>query len=205
MANQPLSPSQIAKLGEVFMARLRKHPPSAQQAQELIEEKWSIFAEELGRAIDEAITRVLSRLRKIVKLTVVREFPVPERFMLHIVEVDPVPVVHFGLVTYALEPCIEGSGEVTGKVFLEKVDVQNSGNLQDALQFLEFQFSIPSDLAERRIVFPGTVAMDSDGRRYIATVTAGPRRKFDWYLLDRPIKDDMLFPRVIKIEDEQTS
>lgn len=61
--NKPLSPSQIAKLQEVFGSGLRKANPFSDAAQDLIENSWPDLKSELEEACVAAINRVLERKR----------------------------------------------------------------------------------------------------------------------------------------------
>ncbi len=67
MANKkPLSPSQIAKLQEMFGASLRKANPFSDEAQDLIENHWDELEEELKEMCIAAINCVLERMKNVI-------------------------------------------------------------------------------------------------------------------------------------------
>ena len=67
MANRkPLSPSQIAKLQEMFGASLRKVNPFSDEAQDLIENHWDELRDELEVMSIAAINCVLERMRNVI-------------------------------------------------------------------------------------------------------------------------------------------
>lgn len=69
MAN-PLTPSQIDKLLDLFRAALRKLNPFSDEAQDLIEHHWDDVKAEVSTAVVDALNRVLVRTRNTIIRTV---------------------------------------------------------------------------------------------------------------------------------------